>query len=148
MLKRLWRRLAGRALGLQIVVSGNSMKPTFSDGDRAVVEPRRYRNGDPTRFDVVVVRPPGVDREDLKRIVGLPGELVEVREGRLWIDGSVIDEPHLPGPMPADWLHTWATREREYVVLSDNRAAPGATDSRRYGPVSRTAIVGPVTRRA
>ena len=146
MLKRLWRRVAGRALGIEIVVSGTSMAPAFSDGDRAIVEPRRYRHGHPARFDIVVIRPPGGDREDLKRIVGLPGELVEIRDGNLRIDGDLVEEPHIPGPMPVDWLHAWAPREDEYIVLGDNRAAPGITDSRRYGPLSRDAIVGPVTR--
>lgn len=148
MLKRLWRRVAGRTLGIEFVVAGTSMSPAFVDGDRAVVEPRRYRNAPPARFDVVVLRPPGADREDLKRIVGLPGELVEIRDGRLWVDGEVVEEPHIPGPMPAGWLHAWATREDEYVVLGDNRAAPGISDSRRYGPLNRGKLVGPVTRRA
>ena len=147
MLKRLWRRVSERILGIEVVVAGISMAPTFAEGDRAVVEPRRYRSGRPSRFDVVVVRPPGTGREDLKRIVGLPGELVEIRDGELWIDGERIDEPHIAEPMPADWLHAWSPREDEFVVLGDNRSAPGIADSRRYGPLTLDVIVGPVTRR-
>lgn len=146
MLTRLWRRIASRALGIKIVVSGISMAPTFLDGDRAVVEPRKYQSSRPARFDVVFLRPPGSDREHIKRIVGLPGELVEIRDGELWIDGDSVKEPHISGPMPPDWLHAWATREDEYVVLGDNRAAPGIADSRRYGPLRRDALIGPVRR--
>ncbi|MDP6824382.1 MAG: signal peptidase I [Dehalococcoidia bacterium] len=146
LLKRFWRRLAGRWLGTVITVNGTSMRPTFSEGDRAIIEPGRYRTGQPQRFDVVVVRTPDVDREDIKRIIGLPGELIEIRDGALWIDGLAIEEPHILDTMPPDWLHAWGTRADEYVVLGDNRAAPGITDSRRYGPLSRNAIVGPVTR--
>ena len=153
MLNRFWRRVASRTLGIEIVVSGISMEPGFSDGDRAVVEPRKYRANSPSRFDVVFLRPPGTDgrlpdadREDIKRIVGLPGELVEIRDGVLWIDGDVAEEPYISGPMPPDWLHAWATRDDEYVLLGDNRAAAGITDSRRYGPVKRNALIGPVRR--
>lgn len=147
MMRRAWRRLAGRTLGIVFEVGGHSMSPAFTDGDRVVVEPRRYRSGRPSRFDVVVVRPSGTGREDLKRIVGLPGELVEIRDGKLWIDGDVVEEPHFPGSMPGGWLHAWAPGIDEYVVLGDNRAAPGITDSRLYGVLTRDAIVGPVTRR-
>ena len=147
LLNRLWRRLSGRALGTLITVTGVSMSPNFSEGDRAIVEPGRYRAGQPQRFDIVVVRPPGEDREDIKRVIGLPGELIEIRDGRLWVDGLAIEEPHVLDPMPPDWLHAWGPRADEYVVLGDNRAAPGIADSRRYGPLSRNAIVGPITRR-
>lgn len=147
MLNRFWRNLTESAFGVVITVTNISMEPTFSEGARAKFEPRRYRNTEPRRFDVVVVRPPGVDREDIKRIVGLPGELVEIRDGKLWIDGEVVEEPHIADPMPSNWLHAWGAGDYEYIVLGDNRAAPGITDSRRYGPLDADAIVGPVTRR-
>jgi signal peptidase I len=147
LLNRFWRNLTERAFGVVITVTNTSMEPTFSEGARAKLEPSRYRNAAPRRFDVIVVRPPGVDREDIKRIVGLPGELVEIRDGKLWIDGEVVEEPHIADPMPSNWLHAWSTRDREYIVLGDNRAAPGITDSRRYGPLNADTIVGPVTRR-
>ena len=142
----LWRRVAGRRLGTVVVVTGISMNPTFSEGDKALVKPRAYSTGSPERFDIVVVRPPGVDREDIKRIVGLPGELVEIRSGSLWVDAETTEEPHVPASMPVDWLHAWGTMDDEYVVLGDNRDAPGISDSRRYGPLKRDAIIGPVTR--
>lgn len=147
MLNRFWRNLTESAFGVVITVTNISMEPTFSEGARAKLEPRRYRNAEPRRFDVVVIRPPGVDREDIKRIVGLPGELVEIRDGKLWIDGEVVEEPHIADPMPSNWLHAWGAGDHEYIVLGDNRAAPGITDSRRYGPLDADAIVGPVTRR-
>lgn len=147
LLNRFWRNLTEHAFGVVITVANISMEPTFSEGARAKLEPGRYRNAAPHRFDVVVVRPPGVDREDIKRIVGLPGELVEIRDGELWIDGEVVDEPHIADRMPSNWLHAWGARDHEYIVLGDNRAAPGITDSREYGPLNADAIVGPVTRR-
>ncbi len=147
LLNRFWRNLTERAFGVVITVTSISMEPNFPEGARARLEPGRYRNAKPLRFDVVVVRPPGTDREDIKRIVGLPGELVEIRDGELRIDGEVVEEPHIADPMPSNWLHAWGTRDHEYIVLGDNRAAAGITDSRRYGPLNADAIVGPVTRR-
>ena len=154
LLNRLWRNLTERPFGVVITVTNISMEPTFSEGTRAKLEPRRYRNTKPRRFDVVVVRPPGVDQrppgvavEDIRRIVGLPGELIEIRDGELWIDGEVVQEPHIADHMPMQWLHTWGTRDHEYIVLGDNRAAPGIIDSRRYGPLKANTVIGQVTRR-
>jgi signal peptidase I len=147
LLNRLWRRITERAFGLRVTVTGISMSPTFSEGDVAMVEPGRYRSAEPSRFDVVVVRAPGTNREDIKRIVGLPNELVEIRDGSLWIDGEVVAEPHIASPMPSNWLHAWGTRDNEYIVLGDNRGAPGIIDSRKYGPLERGALVGPIVRR-
>ncbi len=128
-------------------ITGTSMEPTFSEGDQVVVEPRAYVSGKPERFDVVILRPPGIDREDIKRVVGLPGELVEIRSGSLWVDGSIVEEPHIQASMPMDWLHAWGPTDNEYIVLGDNRAAPGISDSRRYGPVRLELMIGPVNRR-
>jgi signal peptidase I len=153
LLNRIWRTLTERALGVVITVTNISMEPTFPEGTRAMLKPRGYRNAKPRRFDVVVVRPPGPPRppgvtgEDIKRIVGLPGELIEIRDGELWIDGEVVQEPHIADHMPMQWLHTWGTRDHEYIVLGDNRAAPGIIDSRRYGPLKANAVIGQVTRR-
>jgi len=152
LLNRIWRTLTERALGVVITVTNISMEPTFPEGTRAMLKPRGYRNAKPRRFDVVVVRPPGPPRppgvtgEDIKRIVGLPGELVEIRDGKLWIDGEAVNEPHIADYMPSNWLHTWGTRDHEYIVLGDNRAAPYINDSRRYGPLHADAVIGPITR--
>ncbi len=146
-LNRLCRRISESTLGLEITVTGVSMFPAFSEGDRAIVEPRLYRGDNPRRLDIVVVRPPGEHREDIKRIVGLPNELVEIRDGTLQIDGEVLAESYISEPMPREWLHAWGTGDAEYVILGDNRGALGITDSRAYGPVRRDALVGPVTRR-
>jgi signal peptidase I len=153
LLNRIWRTLTERAWGVVITVTNISMEPTCPEGTRAMLKPRGYRNAKPRRFDVVVVRPPGPPRppgvtgEDIKRIVGLPGELIEIRDGELWIDGEVVQEPHIADHMPMQWLHTWGTRDHEYIVLGDNRAAPGIIDSRRYGPLKANAVIGQVTRR-
>ncbi len=147
LLNRLWRRITERALGLRVTVTGISMSPTYSDGDIAIAKPGQYRSSKPSRFDIVVVRPPDTNREDIKRIVGLPDELVEIRDGSLWVDGEIVAEPHISSPMPSDWLHAWGTHGDEYIVLGDNRGARRISDSRTYGPLERDALVGPIVRR-
>ena len=121
------------------------MAPGFRDGDLAVVSVRAFRIRDPARFEVVLARNEAGARDELKRVVGLPGERVQIQDGGLLVDGVPVPEPHLAGPMPDDWRFEWRPAPGEYVVLGDNRTA--STDSRHYGPVSRDDIIGPVIRR-
>lgn len=110
-------------------VTGNSMEPTLGPGDRLLVRP--VGPVPPRRGDVVVLRDPReAARRTVKRVVGLPGEHVALRAGRLVIDGVTHIEPHAhhrcgddDRTIPADHLY----------VLGDNRAR--STDSRTYGPV-------------
>ena len=87
----------GQAVRLY-VVRGDSMRPSFREGDQLVVSPRAYRRSAPSRGDVVVVRDPRLPaREELKRIVGLSGEELRLEDGLLYVDGAVLDEPYLGG---------------------------------------------------
>ena len=107
----------------RVTVSGSSMEPEYSDGDRLVVDPHRYRSGGPVRFDVVLIQASS-QRQDLKRVVGLPGERVTLDSRGLKIDGIVTDEPHAADSwQTTPSAHHWAVEQEEYVVLGDNRAA-------------------------
>ena len=130
----------------RVRVLGNSMSPTYREGQTLVVSRRAYRHRLPSRFDVVLVAAlDGQGREDLKRIVGLPGEEVSFSEGVLGIDGEIVDEPHLALALDApEDSFEWRTGEIEYVVLGDNRTH--SADSRDYGAVDLKQIVGPVIR--
>ena len=130
-----------------IRVRGKSMAPTLGDGQWVVVSRRAYARRPPARFDVVRFadpRRPG--SYSIKRVVGLPLEIVELHGGELIIDGRTIEEPHVE--FGGDSNYIWAPRPGEYVVLGDNRALvenrPLATDSRRYGPIGFPAITGAV----
>ena len=125
------------------VVRGDSMRPSFRDGDLLVVDARAYRRSAPRRGDVAVVRDPRLPaREELKRVVGLAGEEVRLDDGLLWIDGAVLDEPYLGGLPSTLGLETrrWNLGADEYFVMGDGRVR--STDSREYGPVRADLLVG------
>lgn len=110
-------------------VEGRSMQPTLEPGDRLVVRPVGPVR--PRRGDVVIVRDPRRPRRStVKRVVGLPGERIEVRAGRLSIDGVTHIEPHAHHRTGDD---ACTVPPAHLYVLGDNRGH--STDSRTYGPV-------------
>jgi signal peptidase I len=130
--------LAARRARLEpMLVKGGSMRPTLGPGQRIAVAPLLRP---PRRGDLVVVRRPG-GMEVVKRVVGLPGEQVRLRAGRLEVDGRPVPEPYLPGGSGAGELDV-ALGPAQYLVLGDHRAA--STDGRDFGPVGADAVVGRV----
>ena len=133
-------------------VKGSSMKPTLLSGEALFVSTLSYKIGKPERHDIVICRFPGrmmrrfkhIPQHFVKRVIGLPGETVEIIEGVVHIDGVPLDEPYLS---PA---HTKFKTNRspitlgpdEYYVMGDNR--DNSNDSRRIGPLSRSMIIGKV----
>ena len=109
------------------------MAPSLRNGQWVVVSRRAYARRLPSRFDVVRFADPRRPGSwSIKRIVGLPLEIVELRGGELVVDGLAIDDPHAVAGDPSE--HSWAPGANEYVVLGDNRSR--STDSRHYGPIS------------
>ncbi len=134
--------LALRLWGFHLVrVAGSSMVSTLNDGDIALVTLFDYRLGAPGRGDVVECTFPGRDAAYLKRLIGLPGETVEISGGRIYIDGAPLSEPYATGPAE-DYRVTLGPDE--YLVLGDNR--PESYDSRAedMGPISRKDFLGRV----
>lgn len=132
-------------------VVGSSMAPTLENQDGIFVEKlsRLFSSG-LKRGDIVTANARGGNaghkQKDyvIKRIVGLPGEEVSIREGRVWINGEVLDETYLP-----NWVLTESRTEayanlvlgpEDYYLLGDNRSA--SRDSRDVGPFKRQDIVG------
>ena len=121
----------------RITVSGQSMRPAFNDGDRLIASKDVSTL---SRGDVIGFRYPRDESKSfLQRIVGLPGERIEIADGVTFIDGKPLDEPYvaaenrLPHSMVAVVLGP-----DEYFVMGDNRG--NASDSRSWGPVKRPAI--------
>lgn len=131
------------------LVSGASMEPTFSNGDYLLVDELVYRLREPARGEVVVFRYPGDDRSFyIKRVIGLPGERILIRNGMVIVtkDGT---EVALPEPYTAQGLTAGDTDvtlgAHEYYVLGDNRGF--SFDSRSWGPLADDHVVGMVRMR-
>lgn len=129
-------------------VDGESMHPTFYDMEYLLTEKVSYRTGNPKRGDVVVFRAPVQPVDDyIKRIVGLPGEKVMIKGGKVYIDGIELRENYL-----SEGLSTSASTmgegneitvpDDEYFLMGDNRH--NSTDSRRLGTIKRKKFVGRV----
>jgi signal peptidase I len=121
-------------------VFGQSMEPNLHTDQRIVVEKLSYRFHLPRRGDVVVLKLPRDPSELLiKRVIALPGETVEIRDGMVWIDGQPLDEPYLTQPT-AGQMAPLTVPEGHVFVLGDNRGY--SNDSRAFGPVPLENILG------
>jgi len=128
------------------IVSGSSMSPTFETGQYLIVDQLTYRFEPPKRGDVVIFRYPNdPSKYFIKRIIGLPGEVVELANGETTIVDPTtnttvtLDEPYLKRDRTDDHLSVPLASD-EYFVMGDNRGA--SSDSRLWGPLPRTNIVG------
>ena len=133
-------------------VNGQSMEPNFSQNDYLIIDEMSYRLGDPERGDIVVFKyPEDPSKRFIKRVIGLPGETVDVSNGQVIINGKdgskVLDET---GYLPYNVFTTGnvkiSMREDEYFVMGDNRAV--SFDSRSWGILPRKNIIGKVFLRA
>lgn len=130
------------------VVSGSSMVPNFHNREYLVVDKISYRFHEPVRGDVIIFRyPKDTTQYFIKRIVGLPGEKVEIVNGRAKIfntqhpGGSLIDEPYLPSNEITFGKEDIVTLgSDEYFVMGDNRLA--SSDSRVWGILPKHDIIG------
>ncbi|MEK7548321.1 MAG: signal peptidase I [Patescibacteria group bacterium] len=135
--------------GLPLVVEGASMEPNFQTGSLVLVERISYINDRPIkRGDVVEAKFPANPKKTrlIKRVIGLPGETVESDSGRITINGQPLEEtdyrPRL-GPPPYSEIKTERLGPGEYFLAGDNR--PNSSDSRLWGSVKRTDILGRVS---
>jgi len=122
------------------IVEGESMQPNFYTDQLIVVNRLVYYFNAPTRGDVIVLHDPEDPSQDfIKRLIGLPGEEVAIRAGRVYINGSLLDEPYIQA-FCSVCDGTWELDADHYFVLGDNR--PNSHDSHAFGPIDRRLIVG------
>lgn len=117
-----------------------SMEPTLLPHDRVLVSKFIYRLRDPARGDVIVLRyPRSPERNYIKRVIGLPGEKIEIRKGKLYVNGQPIKENYLDGDIVGDYGPVTVPADSVFV-MGDNRN--NSEDSRAFGPLKQDLIVG------
>jgi signal peptidase I len=103
------------------IIPSGSMLPTIQLQDRVLVSKFIYRFSEPKRGDIIVFEPPvESDLDYIKRLIGLPGETVEMKNQRVYIDGVALVEPYLAEPLNYEWGPV-IVPEGSYLVLGDNR---------------------------
>ena len=128
------------------IVVGQSMEPNFHDRDYLLIDKLTYRFSPPKRGEVIIFHPkPSPDESYIKRIVGLPGETVEVKDGKVYINDREMDEKYIQNDnntvLERNYAKTKLASE-EYFVFGDNR--DHSSDSREIGSVPRVNIQGRV----
>src|ERR1043166_125040 len=135
-----------RHVATSVVVQGRSMLPTLQDGDRFILNRWSYYRRRPERGALDVVKDPGHNDFAVKRVIGLPCDALHFKNGEVLVNGKHLLEPYLaPGtqtflPDTSEKLVILGTDQ--YFLLGDNRA--NSEDSRYYGPVRRSQIIGSI----
>jgi len=130
-----------------------SMEDTLLIGDRVLVDRISWRFGDPQRGDIVVFHPPFEGPVLIKRIIGLPGDEISLKDDAVYVNGALLDEPYVrvingqqvptqpfTNGLPWSLQSPYKVPQGSYFVMGDNRTDSG--DSREFGPVARGQFVG------
>lgn len=134
-------------IGRPFTVSGQSMYPTLHNGDHMIMS----KLGGINRFDVVILKAPDEDKEYIKRVIGMPGDTVEVKSGVLYINGKVVEQPFInsDNSKKTVFIDDFTLKELtgvdkvpegKYFVMGDNRGV--SKDSRMIGFIDASAIEG------
>jgi len=133
-------------------VKGNSMHPNFINGEYLLTDKLSYQFGLPKRGDVVVFKAPPTEScaedecEYIKRIIGVPGDKVMVRDGQVFLNGELLDQSFLPEEYvtdPGEYNQEGVERvvpSGQYLCFGDNREH--SRDGREFGPIPKESIVG------
>lgn len=123
-------------------VHGLSMVPSLHNGQYLIASKVTYWLHEPERGDVVVLDPPNTNIDPvipyLKRVIGLPGDVVEVREQQVWVNGIALNEPYINAP--PSYSGNWVVEPDTYFVLGDNRN--NSSDSHSWGLLPEDNILG------
>jgi signal peptidase I len=127
------------AVSARIRVDGESMVPTLTSGEYVIVSRLSYRIGTPQRGDIIVFHFPRDPKEEyIKRVIGLPGDEVQVMNGQVYINGQPLNESYLDVKM--NYTGTWRVPAGQLFVLGDNRN--NSSDSHDWGTVPMDYVVG------
>ena len=128
----------------KVEVDGPSMNTTLKTGQQLMVQKVSYHFTDPKRGDIVVFQPPGYEDDTLyiKRVIGVPGDRVQIIDGYIYLNGKKYDDPQWREEIldPGIAEEEVTVGEGEYFVVGDNRN--DSTDSREFGAVEKSRIMG------
>ena len=126
-----------------VKVPSKSMAPTLKPGDIVTNRVDAYRKRLPKRGEIVVFHDKRNGELLIKRVVGVPGERIAVWSGRVWVNGRRLDEPYAIGRQVREYPEEVTLQDDEVWVMGDNRDF--SDDSRDYGPVNTSQLVGHAT---
>ena len=134
-------------VGMKVTVVGNSMESTLSDGESVLVNRFTYNLTDPKAGDVIVFRPNGNEESYyyIKRVVAVPGDTVQIRDGVLYVNGEMFDEENTEAIKNAGVAEEEITvGDDEFFVLGDNRNSSEDSRYANIGNIDKENIVGKV----
>lgn len=113
-------------------IDGSSMNPTLDDGQYLIINNVSYLLEEPKRGDIIVFQHPQNDLNLIKRVIGLPGDQVEITDRKVQVNGVLLEEPYIQAP--PTYNGTWDVPEGQYFVLGDNRNNSSDSHSWLYLP--------------
>lgn len=128
-------------------IKGQSMHPNFPDGEYLLTQRVSYYLHNPERGDVIVFKPPiSPDDEYIKRVIGLPGDIIKIQSGKIYVNGKLLKESYIDASVYTSGSN-FLPEGKEYkvpdgmwFVMGDNR--PHSSDSRAWGPITKKDITG------
>ena len=127
-------------IGQVTVVRGASMEPTLHDNERLIANKISYRFETPERGEIIIFRPPlEIKRNYIKRIVGIPGDKIEIANGEIYLNDKKLEESYVKNRSYEN-MPTTIVPDNSFFVLGDNR--PNSSDSRYWGFLPERNVVG------